>query len=126
MQMRIKYSKEDYLETILVLSQQGNAVRSVDVAEHLDYTKPSVSRARSLLAQDSLVTLDEHKYIHLTKEGRALAENVYEKHLFFKDMLLTAGVDENAAAEDACRIEHAISDESFDKMKAAFHKKEDG
>ena len=123
--MRTQRSKEDYLEAILMLGNEGGAVRAVDVAEHLHYSKPSVSRAVSILAAEGMIWLDEDKFIHLTKAGRLLAGKVYEKHLFFKEMLMRAGVDEAAAAENACLIEHAISNEAFDKIKLAYLKNHD-
>lgn len=120
--MKIQHSQEDYLEAILVLSLSGQPVRSVDIAEHLDYSKPSVSRAVAQLIQKGLVTMGDDKILTLTDTGRAQASSIYEKHLFFKRMLLQAGVEEDAASEDACKIEHAISDESFSKVKQAYTK----
>ena len=118
--MEIRNSQEDYLEAILVLAQKNPAVRSVDIAEHLGFSKASVSRAMNQLVESGLVLMDEGKLITLTGEGRAQAEKVYEKHLFFKELLQAAGVDEPVAAEDACKIEHAISDESFQAIKDTF------
>ncbi|ULQ59445.1 metal-dependent transcriptional regulator [Brucepastera parasyntrophica] len=120
--MRIEHSKEDYLEAILVLSEKQQEVRSIDVADFFGYSKPSISRAISLLRDDGFIELDEHKHISLTREGRKIADKVYEKHTFFRDMLEQAGVDEKTAAADACRLEHAISNKSFDKLKAAYLK----
>ena len=120
--MKIQHSKEDYLEAILVLSEKNSQVRSVDVADFFSYSKPSVSRAISLLLEDGFISLDESKRISLTKEGRKTALKVYEKHTFFREMLEQAGVDTKTAAADACRLEHAISNKSFDKLKAAYRK----
>ena len=118
--MRIKHSKEDYLESILVLGLEGGMVRSVDVAVYLHYSKASVCRAIAQLVEDGMVIMEEDKYLYLTSKGRQVATRVYEKHVFFKEMLLAAGVDEDAAAEDACKIEHAISNDVFDKVKVAY------
>lgn len=123
--MEIRNSQEDYLEAILVLEQRHSAVRSVDIAEHLGFSKASVSRAMGQLVEQGLAQMDESKFIVLTNEGRTLAERVYEKHLFFKDILTSAGIEEGQAAEDACKIEHAISDESFRAIKETFADKQD-
>ena len=118
--MKIQHSQEDYLEAILVLGKRQPEVRSVDISVHLGYTKASVSRAMKQLEKDGFVRMDTDKHIHLTKAGHAKAEDVYEKHSFFKEMLKSVGVAEPTASEDACKIEHAISDESFQAVKAAF------
>lgn len=124
--MEIRNSQEDYLEAILVLAQKTPSVRSVDIAEHLGFSKASVSRAMSQLVDFGLAQMDESKFIVLTEKGRAQAERVYEKHLFFKNILTSAGIEEERAAEDACKIEHAISDESFQAIKEAFAEKQSG
>lgn len=113
-------SKEDYLETILVVEKEKGEVRSVDVAEALGFSKASVSRAIGALVEEHLVIWGEGKQVCLTPAGRRLAEQVYEKHCFFRNMLEQAGVGPDCAAEEACRIEHAISDETFDKVKRAY------
>lgn len=118
--MEIRNSREDYLEAVLMLAEKNTVVRSVDIAEHMGFSKASVSRAMAQLAEVGLVRMDEDKFVHLTDEGQALAEKVYEKHLFFKELLKNAGVEEPMASEDACKIEHAISDESFQAIKTAF------
>ena len=118
--MKIQHSQEDYLEAILVLSQSSPAVRSVDIAEHLGYSKPSISRALAQLVEAGYAVMDDGKFITLTDAGKEKAKKVYEKHVFFKNMLSEAGVDDALAAEDACKIEHAISDESFRAVKAAY------
>ena len=110
---------EDYLETILVLQQTKGAVRSVDVARHLNFSKPSVSNAVSILQQAGYLTMDADHLLHLTEEGRRIAERIYERHCFFKALLIDIGVDPKVAEEDACRMEHAISSESFSRLKEA-------
>lgn len=110
-------SVEDYLETILLLGKQMPQVRSVDVANELNYSKPSVSVAMKNLRQKNYVTVSEEGYIHLTEKGRALAETVYERHSLISGWLISLGVDPEVAAEDACRVEHDISAESFAAIK---------
>lgn len=114
-------SVEDYLETILLLGQQMPQVRSVDVANELNYSKPSVSVAMKNLRQKNYVTVSEEGYIHLTEEGRTLAETVYERHSLISGWLVSLGVDPVTAAEDACRMEHDISTESFDAIKKCIY-----
>lgn len=110
-------SVEDYLETILLLGKQMPQVRSVDVANELNYSKPSVSVAMKNLRQKHYVTVSDEGYIQLTEEGRALAETVYERHSLISGWLVSLGVDPETAAEDACRMEHDISAESFAAIK---------
>ena len=110
-------SVEDYLETILLLGKQMPQVRSVDVANELNYSKPSVSVAMKNLRQKNYVTVSEEGFIHLTEEGRRLAETVYERHSLISGWLVSLGVDPEVAAEDACRMEHDISAESFAAIK---------
>ena len=109
---------EMYLETIYVLSQKSSSVRSIDVAEHMGFSKPSVSRAVGLLKQDGLLWMDEYGYLKLTEEGTRKAKQIYELHTVLSRLLMNLGVDEETATEDACRIEHYISDKSFDAIKA--------
>ena len=116
--MAMQESGEMYLETIYVLSQKSSSVRSIDVAEHMGFSKPSVSRAVGLLKQDGLLWVDEYGYLKLTEEGTQKAKQIYERHTVLSRMLMNLGVDEETAAEDACRIEHYISDKSFDAIKA--------
>ena len=116
--MKLHASGEDYLEAILVLQRQKGMVRSVDVARHLEVTKPSVCNAVATLRDGGFLTMDEGYFLHLTDVGREVAEQIYEKHLFFTDRLIAAGVDPATAERDACRIEHVISDESFERLKA--------
>ena len=120
--MSIHESGEMYLETIHVLQQKQGAVRSVDVSEHMGYSKPSVSRAVGLLKQGGYITVDKDGYINLTENGRQVAEKIYERHTILTRMLTSLGVDPQIAAEDACRLEHAISDASFEAIKKHFEK----
>lgn len=116
--MALLESGEMYLETIYVLSQQSSAVRSVDVAEHLGYSKPSVSRAVGLLKKDGLLEAGENGLLRLTEAGADRARRIYERHTVLSRLLMNLGVDEETATEDACRIEHYISDKTFDAIKA--------
>ena len=115
--MKLHASGEDYLEAILVLHTKMGMVRSVDVARHLEVTKPSVCHAVATLRDGGFLTMDSDYFLHLTDVGREVAEHIYEKHCFFADRLIEAGVDPVTAEQDACRIEHAISDTSFRKLK---------
>ena len=115
--MRVQESRENYLEAILMLQKKHGYVRSVDVANHLNFSRPSVSVAMANLRNLGRVTTDEHGVLHLTDEGRAEAEKVLERHLLITDWLVGLGVGEETAAEDACRIEHVISQESFDCIR---------
>ena len=117
--MKLHASGEDYLEAILILHKQRGTVRSVDVARHLDVSKPSVSHAVATLKDGGFLTMDEDYFLHLTDIGREVAEQIYEKHRFFTGRLIAAGVDPETAERDACRIEHVISDESFQCLKEA-------
>ena len=111
-------SGEDYLEAVLVLQKEKGMVRSVDVARHLEVTKPSVCHAVATLRDGGFLTMDSDYFLHLTDVGRKVAEQIYEKHRFFTERLSEAGVDPETAERDACRIEHVISDESFRRLKA--------
>ena len=117
--MKLYASGEDYLEAILVLKNKLGMVRSVDVARHLEVTKPSVCHAVATLRDGGFLTMDSDYFLHLTDVGREVAEQIYEKHRFFTDRLIAAGVDPATAERDACRLEHVLSDESFDRLKAA-------
>lgn len=117
MKDRILESGEDYLETILVLHNRNGEVRSIDIAAELDYSKPSVSVAMKNLRERECITVDKGGYITLTEKGRAIAEKVYERHVLFTNWLISLGVSEDTAAEDACRIEHCLSAESFEAIK---------
>lgn len=115
--MQIRESAENYLETILVIQRKKGSVRSIDVARHLDFSKPSVSRAMALLKGSGYVVIDGDGQIHLTDSGREIAERIYERHELFTNWLVMLGVDPETAAADACKIEHDISAESFERIK---------
>ena len=116
--MKLHASGEDYLEAILVLQKQKGMVRSVDVARHMNVSKPSVCHAVATLKNGGFLTMDDGFFLHLTNIGREVAEQIYEKHRFFTERLIAAGVDPETAEADACRIEHVISEESFRRLKA--------
>lgn len=116
--MKIQRSAEDYLETILVLEKRGGSVRSIDIATELGFSKPSVSVAMKNLKEGGHITVDTDGSIHLMPTGRAIAERILERHTTLSDLLVRLGVPEQIAIEDACRIEHVISAESFDAIKA--------
>lgn len=120
--MAMKESGEMYLETIYVLSQTQSSVRSIDVADHLGYSKPSVSRAVGLLKKEGLLQMDEMGLLRLTREGEEKAKRIYERHTVLSRLLMNLGVDEATATEDACRMEHYISDTSFNAIKAQMQK----
>lgn len=115
--MKLYASGEDYLETILILNKKMGMVRSVDVARHMGVSKPSVCVAVNTLKDGGFLTMDEEHFLHLTALGWKVAEQTYEKHLFFTSLLTEVGVDEKTAEQDACRMEHVISEESFQKLK---------
>lgn len=115
--MVLQESGEMYLETILILSQKSEFVRSVDISEHMGYSKPSVSRAVGLLKKDEFITVDKEGHIHLTDKGRPLAEKILDRHTILTEMLIRLGVDRQTASNDACRIEHVVSDETFEVIK---------
>ena len=110
-------SGEMYLETILILGQRKNLVRAVDVATEMQLSKPSVSRALVKLKNDACIIVDENGHIAFTEKGRAIAEKIYERHQVLTEILMAIGVDREIAAKDACKMEHDISDETFDAMK---------
>ncbi len=107
-----------YLETIYVLSQESPNVRAIDVGDHMGYSKPSVSRAMGLLRDEGLIRKDEEGYIRLTEAGEILAKRIYERHTLLTKLFIDLGVDEQTASDDACRIEHYISDTTFNAIKA--------
>ena len=115
--MAIQESGEMYLETIYVLSKTSKTVRAIDVGEELGYSKPSVSRALGLLRDQGMVERDSDGNLTLTKEGEKIAKTIYERHTVLSKLLMCIGVDEKTATEDACRIEHYISDKSFKAIK---------
>ena len=118
--MKIHASGEDYLEAILVLHKKMGMVRSVDVARHLGVSKPSVCHAVAVLQEGGFLAVDGNHFLHLTEQGRIIAEKIYERHRFFTDRLIEAGVDPKTAEADACRIEHVISDETFRRLKEKY------
>lgn len=120
--MAIHESAEMYMETIYLLSQQQPHVRSIDVAEHMGYSKPSVSRAVGLLKQDGYLLMDGDGFLTLTASGKAVAEKIFERHKLISRLLIGLGVQPEVAADDACKIEHVISDESFNAIKAYLEK----
>ncbi len=115
--MAMQESGEMYLETIYVLTRKSSAVRGIDVGESMGYSKPSVSRAIGLLKRGGLVVTDEQGYIRLTEAGEEKAARIYERHTVLTELLMDLGVDAQTAAEDACRVEHYISDTTFDAIK---------
>jgi len=119
---KLHRSGEDYLETVLILQKKNGLVRSSDVADYLKVTRPSVSRAISILKDGGFLTMNNDKTLTLTEVGAAVAERVYEKHCVLKERLVSLGVDPEIAEQDACGIEHIISRESFEKIKALWMK----
>ena len=115
--MNIHESAENYLETILILSRSQSAVRSIDIVNELDYTRPSVSVAMKNLRESGYIVMDEDGYITLTDSGRTIAETMYERHILLSGWLIQLGVDRETALEDACKIEHVISAASFEAIK---------
>ena len=115
--MRIQESAENYLETILILHQKNGAVRSIDIANELQYSKPSVSIAMRNLRENGYIRVDDNGFITLLPQGMEIAERIYERHTLLTNLLTALGVTPETAAEDACRIEHVISAESFEAIK---------
>lgn len=113
----IQESGEMYLETILILSQKRGEVRSIDVADEMSFSKPSVSRAMAKLRENGYILMDADGHIKFTETGRALAEKIYSRHVILTELLKSLGVGEETAAADACKIEHDISDESFEAIR---------
>ena len=118
--LKIQESGEDYLEAILVLKEEKGLVRSIDIARHLNFSKPSVSRAMKLLREDGEITVSSNGSIELTDKGREIAERIYERHRFLTLWFMELGVSREQAAVDACRVEHDISAETFQKLKKHF------
>lgn len=116
--MKLHESGENYLETILILEQRNGRVRSIDIANEMGFSKPSISRAVHLLEKDGYLAIVAGGYIELTEMGRNKAEEVYERHIFLTEFLISMGVSETQAAEDACRMEHIISNETLAALKA--------
>ncbi len=119
--MKMQESGEMYLETIYVLSKQQKFVRSIDISEYMGYSKPSVSRAVSLLHSAGYILIDKEGYIALTESGREIAVKIYDRHIVLSKVLMHLGVSEQTAKADACKIEHDISDETFEAIKKHIH-----
>ena len=115
--MALQESGEMYLETILILSRKNGRVRSIDISEHMGYSKPSVSRAVGLLKKDAFIIVEEDGSIRLTDKGLALAEKILDRHTILTQMLIHLGISRETASNDACRIEHVISDETFEAIR---------
>ena len=115
--MAIHESGEDYLEAILMIKKRSGNVRSIDVARELSFSKPSVSVAMKNLKTSNYITVDENGFINLTEAGQEIADKIYERHTFLTNWLTSLGIDPEVAAEDACKMEHAISSESFSAIK---------
>lgn len=120
--MKIHASGEDYLEAVLMLQKEKGMVRSVDLARHMGYSKPSISHAVSILRDGGFLTMDGDGFLHLTDIGWEVAEKIYARHQLFTRLLIDVGIDPVTAEQEACRMEHAISQESFEKLRDA-HKK---
>ena len=115
--MKLRASGEDYLEAVLMLQKKNGMVRSIDFARHMEVSKPSVSRTVAILQEGGFLTVDSDYFLHLTEAGQEVAEKIYERHQFFAEQLVAAGVDQETAEQEACRMEHVISDTSFQKLK---------
>ena len=115
--MDMQESGEMYLETILILKEKNKNVRAIDVAEDMGFSKPSVSRGLSILKEEKCISVDEKGFITLTRKGSQIAKKIYERHVVLSDMLVALGVDKKTALEDACRVEHVISDKTFKALK---------
>ena len=118
--MKIHASGEDYLEAILILKKKSGMVRSVDLARHMGFSKPSISHAVGVLKDGGFVTVDREGYLHLTETGKEIAVKIYERHCVFTSGLINLGVDPEQAEQDACQMEHVVSDESFQKLREIF------
>ena len=123
--MKLYESGEDYLEAVLMLQKKNGMVRSVDLARHMEVSKPSVCHPEATLRDGGFLMMDEAHFLHLTDVGREVAEQIYEKHRFFTDRLIEAGVDPVTAEKDACRMEHVISQESFERLRDAYKTKKE-
>lgn len=121
--MHLQESGEMYLETIYILTKKNHDVRSLDVAEYMNFSKPSVSRAVGLLKQGEYITVDQERYLHLTAMGEEIAAKIYERHMLLTEFLMRLGVDRETASADACKIEHDISDKSFEAIKRHVNEK---
>ena len=119
--MKIHESAENYLEAILMVKEEKGAVRSIDIVRHMDFSKPSVSRAMGLLRENGYITMDREGYIELTPSGYEIASRIYERHRLLTQWLIRLGVSPQVAADDACRLEHDMSAETFQKLKDHIH-----
>ena len=124
--MQILKASEDYLEAMLMMKERHGMIRSIDIAEALGVTKPSVSYAAKRLRENGYITMDQDSLITLTESGMAIAERIYERHQLLTEFLLRLGVDEQTAREDACKIEHDVSDATFEAIKAHARKQARG
>ena len=120
--MSLYESGEMYLESILVITNQGKDIRAIDLCEYMGYSKPSVSRALGILKKNGYITVDKDGHLTLTDEGKAVAEKIYERHKILTEFLVKIGVSQETASDDACKIEHHISDESLDAIKKILEK----
>jgi DtxR family Mn-dependent transcriptional regulator len=120
--LKIFESAENYLETILILQKRNGEVRSIDIANELDFTRPSVSNAMKQFRQNGYITMDNKGYITLTERGMKIAISMYERHIILSKFLIALGIEEDMAKEDACRIEHVISQTTFNKIKEHYEK----
>ena len=118
--MNIYESSEDYLESILILQNKNGKVRSIDIVSDLHFSKPSVSIAMKKLRENGYINVDEKGYITLTEKGQKIAEKTYERHIVLSNFFMSLGVDKETAIKDACRVEHDLSDETFEAIKAKF------
>lgn len=123
--MHLQDPGEMYLETIYILSQKSSSVRSIDVGDYMGFSKPSVSRAVGILKKGGYVVMDKDGYLSLTDSGLEVAKKIYERHTTLTDFLVRLGVDKNTAVEDACKMEHDISDETFEALKRHANKYSD-
>lgn len=124
--MKLHASGEDYLEAVLVLHKKMGMVRSVDLARHMGYSKPSISHAVGVLRKGGFLTMDTDGFLHLTDTGKKIAEEIYDRHQLFTQMLIDVGIDPVIAEQEACQMEHTISTESFEKIRNAHKKYYDG
>ena len=120
--MQIKASAEDYLETILVLREQLGKVRSIDIAKHMGYAKPTISIAVKQFKDNGYITIDGERNIHLTEKGEAIAQGIHERHTVLSKVLMAIGVEESQAVADACKIEHNMSSETFECIKRFYER----
>ena len=118
--MKLHAYGEDYLEAVLILQQKHGMVRSIDLARHMGYSKPSISHAVGVLRDGGFLTVDQDGFLHLTGAGLEVAEKIYERHQFFTQWLIGAGIDPETAEQDACRMEHGISQKSFERIRDAY------